>query len=84
MVKVGKKILLELIEEGFFDEWRAMNEIVKRLSQRGFTISGKKIGNLGQTLTRICRDKTIGLEREEVSDIDSEKTGGIWKYKKVR
>lgn len=83
MVKVGKQIILELIEEDFFSEWKTMNEIIKRLSQRGFTISGKKSGNLGQTLTRICRDKGIGLEREEVSDEEREKAGGMWKYKKV-
>jgi len=84
MVKVGKKIILELLENGFFNEWRTMNEIIKRLSQRGFTITGKKVGNVGQTLTRLCRDKKTGLERNNVPKQQINEAGGKWKYKKVR
>jgi repressor of nif and glnA expression len=84
MVKVGKNIIQELIENGFFNDWRAMNEILKKLSQRGFTISGRKAGNVGQTLTRMCRDRSTGLERDEVAVSQIKEAGGKWKYKKVR
>ncbi len=84
VVKVGKSIIQELIEDGFFNEWKTMNEILKKLSQRGFTVFGKKSGNVGQTLTRMCRDRSIGLERDDVPANQIEKAGGKWKYKKVR
>lgn len=84
MVKVGKNIIQELIEEGFFNEWKTMNKILKKLSQRGFTVCGKKSGNIGQTLTRMCRDRSTGLERDEVPINELKEAGGKWKYKKVR
>lgn len=61
MVKVGKNIVQELLNDGFFNDWRTMNDILRKLSQRGFTVSGKKAGNVAQTLTRMCRDSSIGL-----------------------
>jgi len=84
MVKVGKEIIYELIDEGFFDDWKTMNEILKKLSSRGFTVSGRKAGNVGQTLTRICREKSSGLERDEIQSNQIKESGGKWKYKKVR
>lgn len=84
MVTVGKNVIQELIEDGFFKEWKTMNEILKKLSGRGFTISGRKAGNVGQTLTRICRDRSSGLERDEIPSNQIKETGGKWRYKKVR
>lgn len=84
MTKVGKKIIQELIEDGYFNDWRTTAEILKKLSQRGFSVSGKRAGNVAQTLTRMCRDRGTGLERDEVPTAELESAGGKWKYKKVR
>lgn len=37
-----KKILYELLKDGFFNEGRSVLEMVKKLDQRGFVIKGKK------------------------------------------
>lgn len=84
MVRIGKNLIQELVEDGFFSDWRTMNEILKKLSSRGFTVSGKKIGRLAQTLTQMCRDRGTGLERDELPDSELAVAGGKWRYKKVR
>ena len=78
-----KNILLELLQSGFFREWKTPSDVIKKLNQRGMTIKGRKVGMVCTTLTRMCQDSTIGLERE---DIPKEKRVGQekWRFKKVR
>lgn len=78
-----KIILSELLQGGFFSEWKTPPDVIKKLNQRGITIKGKKKGMVSRMLTRICQDRTTGLERDEIPKeerIGKEK----WRYKKVR
>ena len=83
MVEVKKNILLEFIQNGFFNGGKDIHQVIKKLSQHGYTISGKKIGRIAQTLTLICRDRNVGLEREELPK-NEWKNRGRWLYKKVK
>lgn len=77
-----KTILDTLLKSGFFSEWRTVSDVIKRLSNKGFTIKGKQIGTVSKLLTQKCQDMESGLEREE---IPKEKRLGqeVWMYKKI-
>jgi hypothetical protein len=78
-----KSILLELLQSGFFKEWKTPSDVIKKLNQRGLTIKGRKVGMVCTTLTKMCQDSTTGLEREEIPKnerIMQEK----YRFKKVR
>ncbi len=78
-----KKILKELVDDGFFDTPKTSIEVIKKLSARGFTLKGRQIGAVNRQLTLMCRDSSIGLEREKLSKeqrIGQEK----WRYKRVK
>jgi hypothetical protein len=78
-----KNIFLELLQSGYFGEWRTPSDVIKKLNQRGLTIKGRKVGMVCTTLTKMCQDPATGLERE---DIPKEKRVGDekWRFKKVR
>ncbi len=78
-----KTILNSMISEGFFSTPKDVNEVINRLSQRGFTINGPKVGLIGRMLTQICQDLSTGMEREEIPETERRGREG-WKYKKVR
>lgn len=60
-------ILKSLLEEGFFDkEEKWIDDITKRLNEKGYNIHGRKVGAVAQALTYMCRDDTIPLERKPV------------------
>jgi hypothetical protein len=78
-----KNILLELLQSGFFSEWKTPSDVIKKLSQRGLTIKGRKVGMVCTTLTKMCQDPTTGLEREEIPK--EKRIGGEkWRFKKAR
>jgi hypothetical protein len=78
-----KSVLLEFLEEGYFDEWRTPSEIVKKLSQRGITIRGRKKGMVCRILTQMCQDRAIGLERDEIPK-ENRTCEEKWRYRKMR
>ena len=78
-----RDILDELLEQGFFNEGRTLTDVIGKLDSRGFTVTGKKAGNVAQMLTRMCRDSETGLEREKIP-VAEQKGSDQWKYKKVR
>lgn len=84
MVKnIDEKLFLKLVEKGFFDDWKTLADVIKKISQSGYTISkGKKRGMVARMLTILCQ-KNI-LEREEISENQIKEAGGKWRYKKVR
>ncbi len=73
MAKISKELLKKMVEGGFFDGFKSTEEIVEKLDQKGFTISGRKIGLLGQLLTFLCREDILERKRSE---------NGGWSYKK--
>jgi hypothetical protein len=78
-----RKMLGELLDQGFFSDWKTSADVIKKLAQRGLTLKGRQIGEVSSTLAKMCQDSTTGLEREEIPKpkrVDK----GIWKYKKVR
>lgn len=78
-----KPILRHLLDSGFFNEWRTTSDVIRKLSQKGFTIKGKKIGMVSRILTQICQDLSSGLERDEITQ--EERTGREkWRFKKVK
>jgi ribosomal protein S8 len=72
MTKINMELLRKLSREGFFKEYRTIEEIVERLAEKGFTIKGKKVSLLSQLLTFICREGIIERKKDE---------NGKWKYK---
>jgi hypothetical protein len=80
MVRINQEALANMTNKGFFDDWRNMKEIIKELSRSGFSVTGKKIGKLGQTLTQLCQKRI--LERDEIPKDKREEAGGVWVYRK--
>ncbi len=74
MAKISKDLLRKLVEEGFLDNDRHVEEVVEKLDQKGFSIRGKKVGLIGQLLTFLCQDSLLERKKDE---------GGRWEYKKV-
>jgi len=72
-----------MLSEGFFKTSKSIDEVIKRLSQKGFTIKGNKIGMVGRMLTQMCQNPSTGLEREEIPETER-KGRDKWRYKKVR
>ena len=72
--------ILQLVKEGFFDEWKTTTEIVKKLDTMGFTLKGKQVARLGQLLNQLCR-KGI-LERNRLPQSEWKITGGKFSYRK--
>jgi hypothetical protein len=79
MVRIDRDIFLKLIEEGYFDQAKDMSGILRTLNQRGFTVKGKKVGRIAQTLTFLCRDQK--LVRDEVPE-NEKRTHGRWFYRR--
>jgi len=80
-----KKILYELLENGFFDgEGKTTLDVIQKLFQRGFTIKGKKIGMIGRMLTQMCQDSATGLERYEIPPERKRLKGERYIFKKVK
>jgi formylmethanofuran dehydrogenase subunit E len=79
-----KEILYELLNGKFFDgKGKTTLDVVKRLTQRGFTIKGKKIGMVARMLTQMCQDSTTGLERDEIPR-EKRQRGEKWIFKKIK
>lgn len=78
-----KPILNELLESGFLSEWRTPSDVIKKLTQRGFTIKGKKVGMVCRMLTQMCQDPTTGLERDEIPQERKSKEEK-WMFKKMK
>ena len=78
-----KTVLSSLLDGGFFDEWRTVSDVIKKLSNKGFTIKGKKVGMVSRLLTQMCQHLENYLEREE---IPKERRVGQerWMFKKVK
>ena len=78
-----KTILNSLLEGVFFNDWETTSDVIKKLSNKGFTIKGKQISMVSRMLTQICQDPSSGLEREEIPKekrIGQEK----WMFKKIK
>jgi len=78
-----KQILYELSEGEFFDKGKTVLDVIRKLSQRGFTVRGKKIGMVARMLTQMCQDSTTGLERDEIPEEEKER-GEKWIFKKSK
>jgi hypothetical protein len=75
-----KPALTELVESGFFKgKEKRIEDVVERLSHKGYNVKGRKVGALATALTFLCRDEDCDLERRPL-DRD-EKTGKEnWAY----
>jgi len=83
MAKLSEDIFLKMVERRYFDEWKTLKDVVKKLSQSGYTIKeGRKKGLVAQFLTYLCQKEI--LEREELSKNEWQTAGGKWKYRKVK
>lgn len=75
-----KDILQDLLKKGYFKDARKTSDVIEKLTHRGFTIKGKKMGLIGFMLTKMCQDTENNLERRPVK-------GGIgkenWEYLEV-
>jgi len=76
-----KTVLNNLLEGVFFNNWKTTSDVIKKFSNKGFTIKGKQISMVSRMLTQVCQDPNSGLEREEIPKekrIGQEK----WMFKK--
>jgi len=78
-----KTILDNLLSSNFFSEWRTPSDVIKKLTQRGFTIKGKKVGMVCQMLTRMCQDPETRLERDEIPK-EKRRQGEKWMFRKTK
>lgn len=78
-----KTVLSNFLEGDFLNDWKTTSDVTKKLSNKGFTIKGKKIGMISRLLTQMCQSLENHLEREE---IPKEKRIGRehWMFKKVK
>lgn len=76
-------VLQSLLGSGFFSEWRSTSDVIKKMSNKGFTVKGKKIGVVSKLLTQMCQNLENNFEREE---IPKEKRIGkeLWMFKKSK
>jgi len=74
MVKLNKERLKDFVDKGFFDTFKTIGEVVEKLDQKGFSISGKKVGLLAQLLTFLCQEDTLERKKDDK---------GKWSYKKA-
>jgi len=82
--KINMGAVLKKLSEGdFFDEWKTVSDVIKKLNNRGFTIKGKKIGMISRLLTQICQKLENNFEREEIPK--EKRVGGErWMFKKIK
>ena len=73
MVKISEETLKKFLDEGFFNEWKSIEEIISRLTKKGFSIKGKKIGMISRMLTLLCQKDVLERKKDE---------NGNWSYKK--
>ena len=74
MANVNTELLTKLVDAGFFDDWKSIEEVVDRLDQKGFSVKGKQVSLLSQLLTFLCQKDIIEREKDEKER---------WKYKKI-
>ena len=82
MAKISKDTFMKIVDEKFFDEWKTLKDVMKRLSQKGFKIKADKRGLIAQLLALLCQSDI--LEREELPKEKWKEEMGQWKYKKVK
>lgn len=78
-----RAVLEDLLNSDFFNKGKTTSEVINKLSQRGFTIKGKKVGMVARMLTQICQDADAGLERFEIPEREREK-GEKWMFRKTK
>ena len=77
-------LLTEFLHGDFFDgDGKTASDVIKKLSQRGLTIRGKKIGVVARMLTQMCQDSSVGLERDELSK-EKRMNNERWIFKKTK
>ena len=80
MVSIPKSVWDKLLSTDFLNDWKTLEQILKRLGGAGFTIKGKQIGGITKALTKMCQD--FILEREAVGKTAVSQSK--WRYRKVR
>lgn len=78
-----RAILDNLLASNFFNEWRTPSDVIKKFTQRGFTIEGKKVGMVCRMLTQMCQDPATRLERDEIPEGEKSKREK-WMFKKMK
>jgi DNA-binding PadR family transcriptional regulator len=75
MAKVSRDIIREFAEKGFFTDFKSVEEVIKKLDSRGFTINKDKNGLVAQLLAKLCQEGLLERERDST---------GKYKYRKLK
>jgi DNA-binding PadR family transcriptional regulator len=75
MAKISREIFRDFAEKGFFDNLRSVEEVIKKLDSRGFSIDKNKNGLVAQLLTKLCQEGVLEREKDET---------GKYKYRKSK
>ncbi len=79
-----REILCTLLDSGFFDgTGKTTTDVIKKLTQKGFTVKGKKVGMVARMLTQMCQDPSTPLERDELPKEKRIKQE-VWIFKKIK
>jgi len=65
MAKISREILRKFAENGFFKDFHSVEEVVKKLDSRGFSINKEKNGLVAQLLTKLCQEGLLEREKDE-------------------
>jgi len=76
MVSITKDLLKKMVDEGFFDSVKTIDEIVVRLDQKGYGLKGKQISLLSQLLTFLCQADILERNKDDQGKFKYVKLGG--------
>lgn len=78
-----KAVINTLLKDNFFNEWRTVSDVIKKLNSKGFTVKGKKIGMVSRLLTQMCQNLENHFEREEIPK-EKRIRNEHWMFQKVK
>ena len=73
MASINIDLVKKLVNDGFFDNPKIIEEIVIRLDQKGFSLKGKQVSLLSRLLAVSCQKDILIREKDSESN---------WRYKK--
>jgi hypothetical protein len=76
----------DLIKDGFFNEEKNIDDVCKKLTERGLNVTGRRKGGLAEALRNFCRDNLLTrleVEKNITSSNGKVTKKRVWVYKKL-
>ena len=65
MASITKELLKKMVDEGFFNSLKTIDQVVTRLDQKGYALKGKQVSLLSQLLTFLCQEDILERHKDE-------------------